>query len=317
MTYEEFEREWIDESDFVCCHTSGSTGTPSEIILPKKEMIKSAQRTASFFCLDSSSHLHSCISPDYIGGKMMLVRAKVLGCSFSWEIPSNHPISDYVGKPIDLLSIVPSQLLYLVENIEKTGRISNILVGGGMINNYLRRKVENAGLNVFESYGMTETSSHIAIRKVGVKENLFKPLPGISVFSHDGCLGIRMAGWQELITNDIAEIDSHGNFRILGRKDNVIISGGKKIHPEEIENKLVSDLNFDFLISGQSDIKWGEKVVLLIGVSEEAAIISDEQIMALCRRKLQPYEMPKEIIRNVIFEYTPNGKIKRQGYKLQ
>lgn len=316
MDYEELKREWTNESDYILCHTSGSTGTPAEIRLPKKEMIRSALRTAGFFGLDSSSHLHSSISPDFIGGKMMLVRSEVLGCKFSWETPSNRPLSSYEGERIDLLAIVPSQLVFLIDHPEKSALVRNILVGGGMINDRLRERVDASGLNVFESYGMTETSSHIAIRRVGINNPPLSPLPGIAVFLHEGCLGIRIAGWKDVITNDIADIDSQGNFWILGRKDNVIISGGKKIFPEKIERRLAQDLNFDFLISGLPDFKWGTRVVLYIGSSNRINSLSDEQIIRICHDKLQPYEVPKEIIRNVIFEYTPNGKIKRNSIKL-
>ncbi len=309
MTYEDLAKEWNSESVFVQCHTSGSTGIPKEIRLPKSQMLKSAERTAEFFSLDSSSFLYSCISPEYIGGKMMYVRHRLLNCGFAWEKPSNKPLKDYRGGTIDLLSIVPSQMIYILENKTRMPYIRNILIGGSAINDLLRADIIKSGLNVYESYGMTETSSHIAIRKVESEDSPFKTLPGITVKEEQNRLKIKIDNWMEFFTNDIAKVYNQNEFSILGRFDNVIISGGKKLYPEAIEAKInkLLDKEISFFITSRNDIKWGEKIILVTDANSS----ENERIMNICREVLSNYEIPKEIINKTKLEYTANGKLKR------
>ena len=165
MTYEDFAQEW-DSRDMITCRTSGSTGAPKEILLPKQEMVNSALRTIDFFGLTGDSLLYSCIAPDFIGGKMMLVRQRAAGCRFLWETPSNRPLDGYSGEPISLLSVVPSQVIYILDNIKDMPVIDAMLVGGSSIPESLRHRIEKSGLNAYESYGMTETASHIALRRI-------------------------------------------------------------------------------------------------------------------------------------------------------
>lgn len=321
MTYEDLEIEWRGSADAIVCRTSGSTGTPSIIRLPKKQMRKSAHRTAQYFGLDGNSHLHSCIAADFIGGKMMLVRAMVLGCGFSFETPSNCPLDDYSGGAIDLISIVPSQMIHILDmyesvviadnSVRELPELKNILIGGSPIPPGLRKRICESGLNVFESYGMTETSSHIAIRRVGNDEEYFHTLEGIKVsLSENGALIIHIEGWQTFHTNDIAEILDEKTFRILGRADNVIISGGKKIHPEEVEKKLQEAFDFPFMITSKKDEKWGEKVVMIVP-AENLKRTSESRIIEKCRQICLHHEVPKEIIAIDELPTTENGKIKR------
>lgn len=310
MTYEEFISEWNNESESVRCFSSGSTGKPKEIFLPKVQMRKSAERTMAFFRLGKASHLHSCISPDYIGGKMMAVRSLITDCRFSYEKPSNRPLSEHDGTDIDLISIVPSQMLHILDNITELPNISNILIGGAPVNYKLRESIAASGLNAWESYGMTETSSHIALRHINGNESGFRTLPGISVsLDQDSRLCIDIEGWQKIVTNDVAQIHANGTFSILGRSDNVIISGGKKIHPEEIESKLESRFGVSVMAAGIPDQKWGEKMVLIIedSVNDANHVCIDKEVYDYCRREMNKECIPKEIV-HAIIPRTPNGK---------
>lgn len=311
MTYEELLRQWDNpKSDYILCHTSGSTGKPKEIHLPKKRMTESARRTAEYFQLHELSHLHSCISPEFIGGKMMLIRQKLLGCKFTWEIPTNRPLSEYKGDEIDLLSVVPSQLLYIIDNKENMPPLRNILVGGAPLSDHLRQRVIQSGLNVYESYGMTETCSHIAIRKIDESGSPFQTLAGISVEEIDCRLLIHINGWKDFLTNDSPVIFSPYEFAILGRADNIIISGGMKFNPETIEAKLEGKIGekADFFISSEPDEKWGEAIVLITDLPENRF----QEIMRTCRAVLSKYEIPKEIIHRDCILRTLNGKIIRK-----
>lgn len=311
MTYEEFISQWRDGSRHIVCNTSGSTGKPKEIFLPKTEMEKSALRTIRFFNLDSRSHLHSCISPDYIGGKMMAVRSESLGAHLTWERPSNRPLSGYRGEKIDLLALVPSQMDHILTHPEEMPEIRHIIIGGSSIPPHLRRKIAASGLDAWETYGMTETASHIALRRVSENEEAFTALDGIHVsLSEDGRLVIEMEGWQRIEANDIARINEDGSFEVLGRADNVIISGGKKIHPEHVEEILERELGAAVLITSEPDEKWGERVVMLI---EDEGHISDSEIISAAKSNL-PSECVPKTIRHESITRTPNGKKSRRGY---
>lgn len=313
MTYDEFLKEWADANEYVSCQTSGSTGSPKQIMLSKKEMERSAMRTIKFLNLRECSHFHSCISPDYIGGKMMLVRKELTGGTLTWEDPTNRPLSAYSGGAIDLLAVVPSQMLHILDHIDSLPEIRNILIGGAPIPPNLRERISYSGLKAFETYGMTETASHIALRKIMASSEAFMPLEGIKISTtSDSRLKIDIQGWQTIETNDIVKIDDGGRFEILGRADNVIITGGKKVHPEQVEEILESALNEEVLISSEHDDKWGEKVVLTLNqTSLYLKFHSVEDVMAVCKKLLPKECIPKLILINDI-QHTSNGKKARR-----
>lgn len=236
MTYEEFLKEWRDTGADVQCRTSGSTGTPKSIMLPKTEMSKSARRTIRHFGLDRFSHLHSCISPDFIGGKMMAVRAEETGARLTWETPSNRPLLQAGQDAIDLLAVVPSQMEYILSHIDIMPEIRAIIIGGSAIPAALRSRIAESGLNAWETYGMTETASHIALRRVTEPQSPFRVLDGISIgLDNESRLVVEIDGWQKIVTNDMVRILDRREFVVTGRYDNVIISGGVKIHPSRLK----------------------------------------------------------------------------------
>lgn len=314
MTWQEFQAEWLGPEPDIVCRTSGSTGTPKEIRLPKEQVSASARRTLQFFNLDSHSHFHSCLAPDYIGGKMMMVRALECGGTFSWERPSNSPLSGYTGDRIDLMCVVPSQMHHILQNIDTLPELGAILIGGSPIPDDLRIQIAQSRLQCWETYGMTETASHVAIRRVSKPQQPFRPLSGIKLLQNDsGCLEIEIPGWRRFITNDVVKMDSEGRFSILGRADNVIITGGLKVHPEQVEATLRPHLPFDFMITSEPDSKWGERVVMLADRSESPLCTTpdDESVIAICKSVLLPFQVPKTIKEGIV-PRTPNGKLARR-----
>ena len=310
MTYEEFIEEWGNEKNHILAKTSGSTGIPKEISLSKDFVKESALRTITFFNLNERSRLHSCVSPDFIGGKMMAVRATLVNAALTWEEPSNAPIK-YLdnNEEIDLLAVVPSQILYILENISHLPKINNIIIGGSKIHPELKSKIAASGLNAYETYGMTETASHIALRKISTEDTLFETLPGITVRKNkNDCLVIHFESGMEITTNDICEIISERKFLIKGRKDNVIISGGKKINPTEIEDKISSLISYPFLIASLPDEKWGEKIILVIECDNTSLQpFSSDKFVGL----LEKWEIPKEIYAVEKLPRTANNKLIR------
>lgn len=306
-----FEREWNGGDNFIVAHTSGSTGSPKEIKLLKSDMLKSAAATNEFFGIDSGSLLVCPLSTDYIAGKMMYVRSCLAGCEVRFLKPTLTPLDDWGDEAIKLLAAVPSQVPGLVES-EKCGLVENVIVGGGAVDAELERVLVAAISNCYATYGMTETCSHVALRRLGDCRKLYTGLPGFKFSTnHENRLIIeneRMS-FGRLITNDCARLVSDSEFELLGRFDNVIISGGLKIHPEVIELEI-SDLMGErmFYVSGKKDSLWGEKVVLVI---EGERTDTDSDILLKARERVGKRIAPKEIVYVEKIERTLNGKIIR------
>ena len=280
-------------------------------MLSKNFLRESAKRTNDFFGIKENSLLHSCVGADYIGGKMMAVRAELANAVFSYEKPSNQPLKEFNSEnKIDLVAAVPSQVQHILLNIQTLPKIQNLLIGGSPIHPDLRKKIVFSGINAYESYGMTETASHIALRRITEKEIPFTLLPNIEIsLDKDSCLKIRFKDGKEIQTNDIATLVSKKEFLIKGRRDQIIISGGKKINPMALEARTLGIIPGNFLFTGFPDEKWGEKVVLIIEGEDNK--ILENQIKERLKEILEKWEMPKQILFVKELPRTPNGKIKR------
>ena len=322
MTYEEFIAEWESPSDRCRVRTSGSTGTPKEILLPKDLMIRSAKRTNTFFRLGAGAHIHSCIAADFIGGKMMAVRASVGELTLTWESPSSRPevLTRFEGRLPALVALVPAQMPFILDHLPEAGCGDTVwLLGGSAIDPGLRHRITEAGVNAWETYGMTETASHIALRRVTDGDSRFSPLPDVVLsLTSEGCLVIEQYG-ERIVTNDLADLAADGTFRILGRADNVIITGGRKVNPEKVEATLNDALRpfgvEEVMLIGEADEKWGSRLVLLMttrdGHDDSATLIA--RAAEAARNHLDRHEVPKEYRIVGSLPRTPNGKLKRRG----
>lgn len=309
MTIDEFEGQWRDGGEFVTAHTSGSTGTPKEIRLPKADMRASASATNAFFSLGAGAVYGVPLSFDYIAARMQAVRAWQGGGRVAVIAPSNT-FAMPAGR-IDLLAVVPSQCPWLAAHPEWAERVGDVIVGGAPLDSATARALVGAGYRPWQTYGMTETCSHVALRPLESKE--YTALPGVT-FSTDarGCLVVDIPYMTigRVVTNDIVELVSPTRFVWLGRADNVINSGGIKIMPEELEARiraLVPDLDFDFYVTGRPDSRWGTAVTL---VGEADA----DSLAALAGRldALLPHtHLPKRYESLIPLPRTPNGKLRR------
>lgn len=306
-----FLKNWFDDSDEIITHTSGSTGKPKEIRLSKDAMRNSARMTNAFFQLDASKTALLCLPASYIAGKMMLVRALVSGFHLVCVEPKANPFAE-INIPLDFTAITPYQLHHSAENL-KSYPVKNIIVGGGHVGSVLEKLAAEIPASMFETYGMTETASHIALRCFNGddKSDYFKVLPGVSIRLDDrGCLAINAPhlSRNELITNDIVELKDESSFRWLGRVDSVINSGGVKIFPEQVEKKLETLIPERYFIASVPDEKLQNKVVLVIE-SEQYDSVRLEQLKAQFHRQLDRYEMPKAILFVPQFICSPGNKI--------
>ena len=314
VTLEDFLQEWNATDEHLTVHTSGSTGVPKPIRVEKKRMRASARLTCDFLGLKEGDNALLCLPLDYIAGKMMAVRALERKLNLHCIKPGSHPMAESGLPPvIDLCAMVPMQVMRSLQSAkerENLCRIRHLLIGGGSIHPLLEAELQALPCQAWSTYGMTETLSHIALRKVnGPDASLwYRPFEGISISLTDGeCLAIHapMVCPEVLYTHDRAEIrhnQGQTEFRILGRTDNVITSGGIKIQTEEVESLLAPHLQQPFMITKCNDPELGEKVVLLT----ESASIHD--IETTCRTALPRHWQPRRIICVDAIPLTPNGK---------
>lgn len=303
-----FLSDWLDEKSTIEVQTSGSTGTPKNILLKKQHMVNSALATGEYFDLKKGNTAFLCLPTDYIAGKMMLVRAMILGLELDYVEPTSSPLSG-LSKDYDFAAMVPLQLENSLKEIEM---IKTLIVGGTVVSRSLKEKVQEKNTAVFETYGMTETITHVAVRRInGVVEH-FNAIPNLA-FSIDNrdCLVISAPKVSDnpIITNDIVNLISETEFQWLGRYDTIINSGGIKLFPEQIEEKLSSLLSNRFFVAGIPDEKLGQKLVLIV----EGEIDSNELIRILDEFvALERFEVPKNIYALPEFVTTDTGKIRRK-----
>ena len=291
MTLEDFFSEWNNDSDRVLVHTSGSTGKPKPMRVEKKRMLNSARITCDFLGLKPGDSALLCMSLDYIAGKMVVVRSIERHLHLISVSPSGHPLKD-VNEEITFAAMVPMQVyntLQVPEERERLSRIRHLIIGGGAIDAALEQELQSlpGDIAIWSTYGMTETLSHIALRRINGDEasEWYQPFDSVHISqTEEGCLVIDapQVCAETLVTNDIVEIEPYIynkvekhdkeekhdkveklRFRIKGRKDNVICSGGIKIQIEEVEALLKPHLEKPFMIAKKKDEKFGEIAVLL------------------------------------------------------
>ena len=312
MTLDDFLTEWNNADDRLLVHTSGSTGKPKPMMVEKARMLNSARITCDFLGLKPGNTALLCMSLNYIAGKMMVVRSIERGLRLVSVKPSGHPLSDVSLGDIDFAAMVPMQVynsLQVPEERERLNHIKHLIIGGGAIDDALAAELRGMPNAVWSTYGMTETLSHIALRRLNGKDfsEWYEPFDRVKVnVNEEGCLVIDapLVCADTLVTNDIAEIKD-GKFRIKGRKDNVICSGGIKIQIEEVETLLRSHLTAPFMLAKKKDGKFGEIAVLVTEVEDLAYV---EQV---CRQILPKYWVPREYLHVVKLPMTETGKPKR------
>ena len=299
-----FTSEWYNEKDFMELQTSGSTGKPKSISVKKEWMKNSAQLTGKTFGLKEGDSVLLCMSMKYVAGKMMVVRAIELGLDLKVAEPSSSPLKDFDGQ-IDFAAMVPLQLENSIDQLEK---VKILIVGGGKVNSKLVEKLQGVSTQIYETYGMTETLTHVAIKALNGpnQSKVFTAFHGIQFdIDERDCLMVYapMLNPGSIVTNDIVELIDEISFRWLGRYDNIINSGGVKIIPEVVEAKLVSViLDRRYFIVGEPDNKLGERVVLFVE-GDEINISLDS---------LEKYERPKDIYFIPKFVEIKSGKVNRR-----
>ena len=318
-----FIAEWLNEPPTVRLQTSGSTGEPKKIIAPKHALVASARMTEAFFGFKQGDKALLCLPAGYIAGKMMIVRGFVSGLDLILTPPSSLSLL-VLKERIKFAPVVPMQLEAVFDKEDETvsclSQIEHLLVGGAGINPTLKKHIISCetvcGYSCHLSYGMTETYSHVAMQRISADQtNSFSALQDVS-FATDSesrlIINAPHLGIERLLTNDVVRLISITEFELLGRADNVINSGGVKIHPEQVEQKLEELLPDNrYFIHGLSDPILGETVALFIE-SGDIDQNNMDKLSEQMREILSPFELPKKIYPVAQFQLTTSGKIQRQ-----
>ena len=296
-------------------HTSGTTGIPKPMYVLKQHMRNSARATCDFLGLQPGDGAFLCMSVDYIAGKMMVVRSLERQLQLIQVPPSGHPLHGVAVSQAraSLAAMVPLQVynsLQVPAEREQLQRFTHVIIGGGAIDAQLEAQLQSFPNAIWSSYGMTETLSHVALRRVnGAHASLwYQPMPGVRVsLDENDCLVIDAPAVHDgaLHTHDIATLRQDGCFRILGRRDNVICSGGIKLQAETIEQRLQPWLEAPFAITKRTDEKCGEVVVLVTTATDL------EQVKAICVAQLPKYWQPHVFVHTDVLPLTPTGKVAR------
>ncbi len=321
-----FLREWFSDSETVSVQTSGSTGAPKVFEIEKQRMLNSARMTCDFLGLKKGDAALLCLPVEYISGKMMLVRAFERGLKVIVEEPSSQPLKN-LEEQIDFCAMTPLQVQH---SLDKIHLVKNLIIGGSAISESLKSQICHAERSrsisfnkVFETYGMSETLSHIALKEIlPSPEAYFTALDDVEISLDDrNCLKIfaQKLNPEVLQTNDIVELLDDKQFKFLGRFDNVINSGGVKIFAEELEAIVKSQLDeFDFtnelVLLGKPDEILGEKLVLVIEDSEDCHSERSRRLKSKISslRIKNKFHIPKEIVFLEKFPRSENGKVLRK-----
>lgn len=317
-----FVKQWHSSEDTFIQKTSGSTGIPKLITLTRDQLVASAKLTEEALQLKAGDCALVCLDPSYIAGKMMLVRSFTTGMKIIATKPTSNPLMEIPSTvKIDFGALVPYQLHEIIQTSQfnELNKIKKLIVGGGALNQQDQEKLQQVNCQVFATYGMTETISHIALQSINGPEasSYFKVLPGIKINSDQrGCLEIEAKYLGEKVTtNDLVEIKDESFFKWLGRVDNIINTGGIKVIPERVEAEVLKifekyKIKNRFLISSIPDPRLGDKIVLLLE-GKWTGDISFNTLQSELKNKLSNFEIPKELYEGRTFIFTDNGKVRR------
>lgn len=306
---EYFLKEWFNDDAFITAKTSGSTGVPKKIKIQKNHLIFSAKNTIKYFNLNQDSHLFVCLSTETIAGKMMLIRAIIAQAKISIGSVKRNTLDDLPNQ-VDFVALVPLQLEHYLNQKEKTN-VKTIIVGGAPISDSLIDLCKSVSTPIYHTFGMTETLSHVAVKCINGGINAsYEALEGIHFSTQSEQLVIHYPGigHNALLSNDIVELIDPFHFNWLGRADFAINSGGIKLFPEQIEQKLSEIIPYPFFIGSIKDETLGESICLYIA-SEKHVDLKKETLLEI----LSKFEVPRYYKNGVSFSYTHNGKIDRLG----
>ncbi len=324
--YDFFREEWENDEPRLLVHTSGSTGAPKPLWVEKHRMEASARITCDFLGLKAGDTALLCLPLDFIAGKMMAVRAWTRGLLLRVVEPCGHPLAEDIltddEARVDFAAMVPLQVwnsLQVPAERRRLMAIRHLIIGGGAIDEELAAELRTFPNAVWSTYGMTETLSHIALRRLSGEEasEWYEAFPSVSLSqTDDGCLVVDapLVCAERLVTNDIVVFDgvSDRRFRVMGRKDNVICTGGIKVQAEEVERLLRAHMRVPYYITKAADKKYGEVVAIVVERRKGDKEPTQEGMQRIFRTLLPPYWQPRKVRFVDRLPMTATGKVIRR-----
>lgn len=314
-----FCTDWLAGKESFLQTTSGTTGMPKEVWLSRQQLEASAAATGAFFGADASFSLLCCLNPAFIAGKMMLVRALVWNCKVTLIEASSDPLAG-LKEPFSLIAMVPLQVatsLAHVDRLPQLQALKALLVGGAPLPYAVQEEISKHGIAAWQTFGMTETVSHFALAKITKEELVYHCLPGVQIgLDEEDNLWVQspMSGTGKIATRDKIELRSKNSFVWLGRADFRVNSGGIKLFPEQLEQKVAQLMHallpgVAYFFYGEIDPLLGEQLVMYLETSPNSpSLLNLEKEL---RAQVGKYEVPKVIYIRPSFVYTPTGKINR------
>jgi len=320
--FEEWERsifqftlEWLDEKNVLFeVKTSGSTGKPKLIQLTRQQMIDSALASQAFLGLKQGDKALLVLPAQFIAGKMMVVRALEIGMDL-YFYPPQVSVLEEVKQPFDFAALIPLQVQYALNNglISQLNDLKKVIIGGAALHPKYISQLQFLDAQLFATYGMTETITHVAMRDLKDSQSSYHALPGI-LFDVDenNCLQIfsDRLPQKNIQTNDVVKLLSEKSFLLMGRSDFIINSGGLKIQIEEVEHKISTLLDQEFVLAGKQDEKLGQALVLVIQATADR--FDERTLFEEIRKILPKNQIPKSIKILPNLPRTANQKINRQ-----
>lgn len=311
-------RELCSGDGSITAHTSGTTGPPKAIRLHANDLRASARLTGHTFHLRHGDRALLCLPCHFIAGKLMLVRGFVIGLDLHLIDPAGGVLNNLSTQDrFRFAAMVPNQLHRALQDdrarLERQFR--TILLGGGPVSKALEEDLQDLDVEVYHGYGSTETLTHVALRRLnGPRKQEWSHAIGDITFEQDerGCLLVHTPHLRtkDHETNDQVELLDEHRFRWLGRYDNVILSGGRKIFPEQLELRTAGLLPFAHFFTARPDDKLGECVGLVLETDQEASAVVPE-VLDLLATVLEPYEMPRRVTALARLQRTASGKLVR------
>lgn len=323
-----FCRAWLSGQSSFTLPTSGSTGTPKPITLSRSQMAASARLTGQTFGLQPGDRALACLNVSYIAGVMMLVRGLELDLDLTVLEPTSDPLRGFRPETASFTfaAFVPLQMHTLLDaggrSLPILNRMKAILVGGAAVDQSLAHRLQAIEAPVFSTYGMTETVSHIAVRRINGPDrtDVFRALDGVTIgVDERSCLLIKAAAtdFQTVQTNDVVELIDASHFRLLGRADSIINTGGVKVQPERVEEVIAGVLAQEknptrFFVYGVPDERLGQQVVLFVEAEINWPESRIDVFKNAIREELGPYAVPRNVVAVPVFAETPTGKIDKK-----
>ncbi|ANQ49498.1 AMP-binding protein [Flammeovirga sp. MY04] len=320
--------EWLNQTETFSLQSSGSTGTPKEIQILRTQMKSSADATVEFLGLKANDHALVCLNTNYIAGKMMLVRCMEHNINATIVPPCSAPFREHLlPKAFDFIAMAPIQVQF---SLDCAGdhpaflQTKKLIIGGAPITESLEKRIkqELSNTDVYHTYGMTETVSHVALKKIHQQaDSFFHTLPNVVIGQDDRkCLWVQgpMSNDVKLQTNDVVRLINDTTFEWLGRADNIINSGGVKVQAEKVEKSINEGLkkigyqNILMFVGGLPNENLGEEVTIFIeGITLKQTEI--DQLLDIVKKPLDKYEVPRNVVSLSNFEKTDTMKIRRKA----